>query len=541
MSSLNQFIQKLASKNSLVITTLVVLALFAYGNILFGDFVFDDNIFIENNIQIRSPSNIEAIYESSTTAGSGLRNDNFYRPNQQFIYTLLYSFFGLSPSMFHLTSVIFHILNALLIFLLFTKLGISRKYSLLGSSLFLLHPILTESVSYISGLSDPLVTFSILLTLLVFLKITKEMGRKEYVKWLALGGVVFAIGLFSKENQIVSLGLITLLGIYQYKRGEIHSFKRVFIFFTVLSVLSALYIYIRLTALNFTGVVGLTTDLNIYTDSLWVRLTTFMHALPEYLKMFVFPWHLYYEKPYTVYATPVGAQFIWGVLVVTIGLLGAFYSLFRKSGKVFLGIGWFFVALLPFSGIVPLNAIYLEHWLYVPIIGLIFILMHWSEENEIKTKGIIPIILICILLLFSFRIISRNMEWGNPVKFYENELRYTETSARIHNNLAMELAERKDCISAIPHYEKAISLNDTYPQTHHNLARCHEGMGNLENAANEYLKALYIEPNFSYSLANMANLLLGSGDKRGENFVRLFDELTKGKILKREDIQEAVK
>ena len=101
----------------------------------------------------------------------------------------------------------------------------------------------------------------------------------------------------------------------------------------------------------------------------------------------------------------------------------------------------------------------------------------------------------------------RNAEWGDSVKFYENELKYTQTSARIYNNLAMELSDRGECHTAIVNYEKAVSLNDIYPQTHHNLARCLEYLGKPDQAFKEYLKALEIQPSFPYSLNAINDLV----------------------------------
>ncbi len=499
---LDNLVQKIISKNSFVLIFIFCAVFFAYGNILVGDFVFDDNIFIENNIQIRSLSNTEVIYQSSTTAGSGLTNDNFYRPNQQFIYAILYSFGGLNSFFFHLVPILFHILNGFLIFLLFIRLGISRQASFLAMLLFLLHPVLTQAVSYISGLSEPLVASTILGSLLVFIEILKDVDQKKFHKLLGLGALIFTIGLMSKESQVVALPLMVIIFIFKWSninQSEIKNKRekilRACVFIGTLTILFLIYLYARINFLNFTGVIGLTGELNSYTTSIWVRLSTFIHILPEYFKMMLFPWHLYYEKPYVAYGSLLSFQSAFGILIIISGFFAGFYSILKKSGKVFLGVAWFFTALIPVSGIIPINSMYLEHWLYIPMIGFIFMLAHWFEERGVRTRGIITFILLGILILFSFRIIARNIEWGNPVKFYQRELKYTQTSARIYTNLGLEQAKRGDCVSAVPNYKKAIELNDSYPQSHHNLARCHEAMGNVEESVNEYLKALSIEPN----------------------------------------------
>ncbi len=545
LSSLDSFLSKILFKNSLIVLALLCVTFFAYGNILVGDFVFDDNIFIENNLQIRSPSNVEEIYSSSTTAGSGLTGDNFYRPNQQFIYMLLYSFGGLTPFFFHLVPVLLHILNGFLIFILFTRLGISRRVSFFGSLLFLLHPILTQAVSYVSGLSEPLVASTILGTLLVFLKVLEGGDYKRFHKLLLLGSAIFAVGLFSKESQMVALPLMGIILMFKWPSRERERILRALVFIGTLAVLFLIYLYARVNFLNFTGVIGLTGEFNIYTNSVWVRISTFVHILPEYFKMMLWPWHLYYEKPYMAYDSYASVQSAVGLGIIVIGFISSIYSLWKGKGEVFLGVTWFFIALLPVSGIIPTNSMYLEHWLYIPIIGLIFCLCSLSnslsDKLSTRAKEVAAYIFILILLLFSCRIMARNIEWGDPVKFYENEIRYTQSSARIYNNLAMELADRGDCIAAVHHYEKAILLNDSYPQTHHNLARCLEEMGQLEQAGSEYLKALYIEPNFSYSINGLYNLLSVVGDGRSRNFLELKKRIEKGQTLTQEDIVAALR
>jgi len=537
---LNSKIESVVSRNSRVLIFFSLAVLIFYGNILFGNFVFDDNIFIENNVQIRSLVNFSEIYQSSTTLGSGLSGDNFYRPNQQFIYTLLYSLFGLTPFFFHLVPLALHVLNGFLLFILFTWLGVSRRSSFLGALIFLLHPALTQAVSYISGLSEPLVTTSILSVLLIFIRAMEKMPTKKFLLWLLSACAIFSLGLLSKESQFTAFPLTILLSIFLYKNKNLDNWVRPASFIFTFGVLSALYIYLRLNFLNFTGNLGLTDATNLYTQSLSVRLTTFVHVLPEYFKMLLFPARLYYEKPYFAVSTLLSPQSLVSLAMIILGAYWSLLSLIRRNGKAFFGLGWFILALAPFSGIIPTNAIYLEHWLYLPIIGLIFCLVILFDKYREFSKKILPGILLVVLVVFGFRIMVRNLQWADPIKFYENELRFAPESARLHNNLAMELSDRRDCPSAIKHYREAIVLSDSYPQTHHNLARCLEATGELNEAFLEYLRALEIEPSFPYSLAALYNLLSKVGDLRAEYFLELYERRQNGEVIDIRDIQEAL-
>ncbi len=544
IKSISKLIDKVTSSQRSVFYFLFCITLFVYANVLFGHFIFDDNIFIENNTMIRSLSNIGTIYTSSTTAGSGLVGDNFYRPNQQLIYTVLYTLFGLTPFFFHLVPILLHIMNGFLIFILFTKLGLRRHTALFGSVFFLLHPILTQAVSYISGLSEPLVLSSILLTVILFIESFGDITKKIFIKLVLLSCLVFILGLFSKESQVVSLGLIALIFIYKYKRGEVVKISRPITIFSILFIISIIFLFIRFQFLNFTGVAGLFGEINSYTSNLWVRLMTFIHILPEYFKMILWPWRLNYEKPYIAFYSLLSMQSIFSIISILAGGTLAVVSIIKKKGELFLGLSWFIIALLPVSGIIPVNSMYLEHWLYTPIIGLIFCICYlydlYFDKFSFMTRQIILYILILILILFSFRIIARNVEWGDPIKFYNNELKYSTSSARIYNNLAMQYADKEDCVSAIPHYRKAIELNDSYPQTHHNLANCLIADGKTEEAIQEYLKALYLQPNFIYSLNRMRTLFEKIGDKRSQKFLDLELKLQNNQNITTEDIVKAM-
>jgi tetratricopeptide (TPR) repeat protein len=336
-----------------------------------------------------------------------------------------------------------------------------------------------------------------------------------------------------------------IVGIYKWRRGEMAKIGRAVIFFSVLFLITCMFLFIRFTYLNFTGVIGLSPYVDPYTSSLAVRLSTFVHILPEYFTMILFPYHLYYEKPYVAFGSLMSVQSIISLISLSVGAILAVFSIIKRRGEVFLGLSWFIVALLPVSGIIPLNAMYLEHWLYLPIVGIIFLFSFIASRITYRLprlkQSILFYIFLIILLLFATRIILRNREWANPVRFYQNELKYTQVSARIYNNLAMEMADRGDCALAIPHYEKAISLNDTYPETHHNLAQCLVGLNKIEEAADQYLQALSLEPNFIYSLDGLRVLLSAVGDKRSEKFLALEIQVQKGEKLTQEDIARAIK
>ena len=496
---MSSIFEKLLSRSYYICILFFCITILVYSPIFNGPFFFDDNIFIEHNSYVKS-FDIQKIYTSSTTAGSGITGDNFYRPNAQTIYAFLFFTFGARPIMFHLVSIILHGLCGFLIFLLFSDLGIRGKYSLIAGLIFLLHPIQTQAVSYISGLSEPLMAAGILGALVIYIRGAVDKNGFGWKRTLSLL-TLLVISLFSKENAVILSGLMLIIGMYLHKQKQLENTKSVIWIWTSVTAISLLLLSLRFTIFNFTanltGGFAISIYNNIYTSSLLVRLMTFISNIYHYVQFSLLPIELHYETPYTAYDTLLSFAGIFGLSVIFVLGYLAFRSLRYGKGVIFFTYSWFFISILPVSGIIPTNAMYLEHWLYIPIVGLIFSLVYFLQENEEKNLYIYAVIV--VLVIYSVMTFVRNTYWADPIKFYKNELIYTQKSARIYNNLAMEMANRGDCQDAVPYYLEAIQISDVYPQTHHNLGMCLEALGETKNAIVQYKKALEIDPSFYYS------------------------------------------
>lgn len=576
-------------RNNLRVFLLLALVCFAvYGIVIPGKFVFDDNLFIENNEQIKSLSQIPNLYFSSVTEGSNVAKDNFYRPNQQALYAIIYSLFGLNPAPFHIASIFFHSINSFLIFLLFMQFGIQRTTAFATALIFLIHPINTQAVCYISGMADPLGMMFILSALQCFVRFSSTtetievrqpligsksnahlVNRHGLRAWVpnktflaSLSMLFFVAGLLSKENTVVfpALACLSLIIIHYpfnplAKTGgkTILSNTRISLSLWLIIVyflMAGIYLYLKFTVLNFSGNLGLTDQQNIYTESLHIRLITFINILPEYFIMILYPVRLNYEKPYTAFVDFYRPEAVAGLIIILMLIGITIYAIARLHPKknneknvapylTFFSFGglWFFICMAPVSGIIPVNAMYLEHWLYFPLIGILYACAKTYDTFRPGAKYVFSILFILIGITFAIRTVIRNAEWADPVKFYKNELKYSPESARIHNNLAMVYADEKKCPLAIRHYKKAIELYDVYPQTHHNLARCHENMGNYNEAINEYFNALLIYPNFTHSHKYLVHLFAGMNDSlHAAPFRQFLERIEHGETIAKEEI-----
>ncbi len=531
---------KTITNNRLAVFGLMLCLAFAlYANVLRGDFVFDDNIFIENN-QFVKEGNIKAIFMGGISQGSGL-NDNFYRPLQQCLYALSYKLGGKETLYFHFWNVLFHGCNAFLVFwllsLLFPNL---RNVSFIVSLLFLLHPVQTQAISYISGLSEPLSAFFVLSSLIAYYHITNQKVVYQNLL-LALAAVLIGVlALFAKENGVIVAPLSFLLLAYRYysQKEPLNLFHKIVP--VLLMVCGLSFVYVKLTLLNFTGNFGLSDQDNIYNDELWVRLFTFINIFTEYVRLLFVPLGLHYETPYTAYVNLSRPQAVLALLIIASWAVFGFLGFKKKDYIPAFSLLWFFMSVAPVSGIIPLNSMYLEHWLYMPSIGFLLLMVYWIDKAIGKYSSA-WMLLIPVCVAYTSIVYARNSQWADAEKFYRNEIKFTKKSARMYNNLAMTLADRKHCDKAVEYYQKAIKLYDIYPQSHHNLGRCYEDLGMNVEAANEYINALMLDPNFQYSHAKLYNLLLKLNEKqRAENFALLNKKMNSGQRLTQEDIKQAV-
>src|SRR3989338_4946651 len=210
----------------LPVAALILLGGFIYAFNLSNGLFWDDDEWIVNNIFVHDISwdNIKFWFGHNTLAGVGLKS-NYYRPFLFFTFALNYILAGVKPLIYHLTSNAIHIFNAVLVFWLirkaFSRLDRQSKdlysYSSKRSGLmafltalfFLIHPLQTEAVTYISGRGDVLAAMFMLLALILFYKAETLKPTRSDLNPTRVGPYRFfsliflVLGLFSRETGIV--------------------------------------------------------------------------------------------------------------------------------------------------------------------------------------------------------------------------------------------------------------------------------------------------------------------------------------------------
>ena len=493
----------------LVLLGLGLWTLVSYGPALRGPFFFDDEHFIVRNEMVHSLDRITDIYSSAVTQGASIKG-NFYRPNQQLAFAVLYHWFGTTTSLpYHLLQILLHVLAGCSLYLLFLQLGLGVLAAAFGAGVFLLHPVQTEAVAYISGLADPLTAaFGLSALALASRWVWSATLRPAWTSLLALVSLL-VLALFTKENAVVfGPMLVLMLAASAFAHGQIPGRRQTWTVAGAL-LLSGLWVILKLTVFQFCTGLGLTDASNAYTQSLALRLSTFVSILWDYAKMIVWPADLFYEKPYRAYQDLTQWRGLFGLGALTLAI--AVLTQVRRWPRLSLGVGWFFAALLPFVGVVPLNAIFLEHWLYLPMVGvalgMALLLQRGCYGAPLQApakvqRWAVVLFSFSLLLAASLRTHARAAEWADVEAFYLGEIGHAPEPGRIYNNLGMYYADQHLEAKAIKYYQLAADspTGQLFAQPHHNLAVAYFNAGQAQNALAQLKESLRVDPKFIYSL-----------------------------------------
>ncbi len=455
--------------NGYVFLVLTSLGLAIFGVSIFGPFLFDDYGLILRNEYVQSLSHFLDYFTTNTRAGVFF-NDNLYRPLTTTIYAIVYYFFNTHTAPYHLVNILFHIINAYIAYLLLTRLRFSQLTALIASVLFLVHPTQSESVAYISGLPDVSVGMFVLAGTLCFLNATAQ--NKRQIIWTPALFISFIFAVMSKESGVILAPLCALLMLFNWKTWDGKVKKRAISLISILFLLTSIYLILKFTIFNFSDTLGLMKEDSAYANSVSLRATTFISTLWKYAVIVFFPKNLYLLKESAIFETLTLASF-FGLTVIIGGLISTLISLRRKRIFAFCFL-WFFIGLIPVSGIfIPMNSVYFEHWLYLPLLGFTTYVGYLFEKTRLNYPGkrqLLFAIVLAVVLTLSTRSILRNYQWTNPVSFFQNELSYNQF-AITYNQLGISYMDREKYSEALQAFNESLKLDPYYSLSHLNIAK----------------------------------------------------------------------
>ena len=520
----------------LVVSALVLVIFAVYGCVSTFDFInfLDDDLYIAGNPHIQNGLTFagfkwaflaDLVYNS--------RFADYWQPVTFISRMIDVQLYGSNAGGHHLTNLLIHILNAVMLFFLFLKMTGNSWRSAFLSFVFALHPIQVEAVAWITARKDLLSAFFAIITLLTYVyTLDKPSKRKNLVL-----AIFFALGLMSKPNLVLFPLVLVLVDFwplkqlpFEFSKDAILAWRKKVSEKWFLFLISLIYLFIFKFASSGV-VVGVSKHLRILSAS---------GGYIFYLAKAIFPVHL------ALYAAPRVENGVFLRLLGIVILIGALVFLALRFTKkypyVLVGLLWFLIMLVPGVFIPPS-----DRFMYLPIVGLA-LLASWGISGFFQTRNS-KMILTCLAFLTSIVLAASSFVqvgyWKNSTSLFKhalsvdanNEQAYDSlgnlmleegkidealgyfskgleiqpTNVDLHNNLGVALLRKNKVDEAAAQFSKALELMPTSAETHHNLGIVLEKQGKTNEAVQHYLQATQIEPDFIMAYNKLGVIMAVNG------------------------------
>jgi tetratricopeptide (TPR) repeat protein len=422
--------------------------------------------------------------------------------------------FGLWPGGHHLTSVLFHALNAVLLFWLLHQLTGSLWPSAFAAAFFAVHPLRVESVAWIAERKDVLSGFFFLLTLLAYVR----YARLPWSPWrYALVFFLFAAGLMAKPMLVTLPLILLLLDFWPLNRLAPAKSQPAFRWKSFALSRRVLLEKIPLLALVLGSCIATILAQekaiqNFAQYSLGLRMANAANSYMTYFKQMVCPVELAIFYPYSAkYLHP--ANILCAVFLLLL-LFGVTWALRRRYPFLIVGWWWYFIMLIPVIGIVQVGSqAHADRYTYLPHIGLIiaFVWLAVPKKDAFPSYPWKRSMALVILLLFSRLAYLEASQWKNSETLWRRALAHTPPNVIVHTNLGMLLIESGRVDESLHHFQQAAEIDPSYSEALINYGSVLPLVGRGKEAIFVCQKALEINPRSIAAYFNMGIALTTEG------------------------------
>lgn len=493
---------------------LVLMIIAVYGQIRsYGFILYDDPSYIIENVNVTKGVTIDSVKWAFTT-----RLHKHWHPVTWLSHMLDYQLFGLDPGWHHITSLLIHMVNSLLLFFLLRKITNAPIRSAAVAALFALHPLNVEAVTMIASRKDLLAALFLLLSLHAYIR---YLGGKTLVKHLTIL-VLFLLGLMSKMIVVTLPIILILLDYWPLQRMKLNTknlaqdskttfFTNNLVFEKGLLFAPAIIFGLIAMAARYSGDTALPNLLRMLPTKYHIAKGVVDYW--TYIRKMFFPVDL--ATPYPWIHSPSILQIITAALIlIAISLL--IFQYHKSKPYLVFGWIWYIVCLLPVIGFYrPGPHTIADRYVYIPMIGL-FIILVWGLFDIFKRLRITNFIstLIFGLLLFVLLTITWTQAgyWKNSITLLNHTIRVTQNNYTAYNNLGNVFELQGNIEKAGDSFKKALEINPHFHLAHTNLALTYIIQNRLDEAIIHINEALQIYPDSA-----QAYMLLGTVYKEKRN------------------------
>jgi tetratricopeptide (TPR) repeat protein len=462
----------------LVGLSLLVGTLTLYYPALQNGFVnYDDPAYVTSNSEVR-----QGLTRHSVTWAFTSTSEANWHPLTWLSHMLDVQLFGERPAGHHAQSVLWHVLNVGLLFVLLSNATGFVGRSALVAALFAVHPLNVESVAWIAERKNVLSTFFLLLALAAYGWYVKRPRAHRYL----LVALLFALALMAKPMVITLPFLLLLVDFWPLRRFSGKQISQLALEKLPLLALSAASAAITLYAQRTGGAVGSTQLL-----PLALRVKNAIYSYFIYVEKAVWPSRLAVFYPH-----PENSLALWKVMgaAAVLGTTTAVVWRFRERRYLLVGWLWFLGTLAPVIGIVQVGRqAWADRYAYLPLWGL-FVICVWlfSEAAARISLSRTAQVAIAMAVLFGYSAATHIQigYWRNSYSLFAHAIQVTSANPIAEENLGSALTEMERPDLAVPHLERAIQLEPTLSTAHYDLGTLLERQNELDGAQREYELAL---------------------------------------------------
>jgi tetratricopeptide (TPR) repeat protein len=503
-----------------VVLLACLLSFLAYANSLGGDFVFDDTEQIVGNVDIRSWDNLGKAFTTHVWAfrdrPDALRvpvPPPYYRPMFTVLFTVGYHLFGLWPQGWHLLSLLLHVLSSIGVYYVLLLLSGRGQVAAVGALIFAVFPIHVESVSWISGVTDPLFSLFFLASFYFYLRSRATGGRAH----LSASLLLFALSAFSKEP---ALSMVLLIFIYELTRPDVEALPGISISQAKAAALKALpfalvaaaYLTARYVVLG-----GLTwKNPHAYDGPVGDVLLTLPWVVVTYISHMLWPFDLSIAYHSSFVTSAASARFLVPAMILVAGAIALFSFRKQIDRQVWFALALIFVPLLPVLDLRQLSVEYLifDRYLYLSVAGYGFLigvgLSRFAARKQQAVRA--SAALVIILLVFAAATARENRSWSDSYSLWSNAARIRPGFWASHYNAALALIDMGRYGEAREALGRAARIAPDEPFIFDSLGRACQAMGDNAAAIENFKLALALDPEMFESLNNLGTVYFKSGD-----------------------------
>lgn len=532
----------------------IITAIIYYPSLHYA-FQFDDQPNIIKHFNIRHSTLADLFF-------SGSRWISYW------LNALHYSIGKFDPYSYRVGNLIIHIINGMLLFavlyfLLSRRVAQTKSHTkkqepqaidffsrhaltitTLTTTLFLMHPAHTQTVSYvIQGQLEGMATMSTLLMVLLYLWHAHAHALPLKILSAFILLCCAAIACCTKEITIVIPALLLLVDWFFIAQGSMGKLKsRFWIIGSIGALMISFYIYFLKPAfiksiLTFQHEIANNIG-NRLTENPGEKITSFKFFISQfkvivhYLSIYLWPFNMSAEYDWKLSKGIFAPDVIFPFFML-IALAYIIFRILKKNptNPIAFGALWFFICVAPRSSFIPSSELLNDYKVYIASIGWLFILaiatlkigelfVFYAQKKLFNpnrtylsagTASIVVALIACLPLGLASK--SQNMIWSSGLEFWGAMIRNAPDKARAYNNYGVELGQNLGrWKESIPYYQKAIAMDRRYPDPCNNLAVAYANLGDVDNAIKAIKLTLQICPNYPEGYNNLGAFYLQKND-----------------------------